>query len=56
MAEGLTDRQIAQCLWVSENTVHTHVRRVLAKLESSTRQEAVLFALRNVSRGGLRTW
>jgi len=32
MAEGLTDRAIAQRLWVSEKTVETHVRHVLRKL------------------------
>lgn len=46
MADGLTDRQIAERLQVSENTIHTHVRRVLGKLELATRQEAIVFALR----------
>jgi DNA-binding NarL/FixJ family response regulator len=33
MAEGLTDRGIAECLWGSPKTVETHVRHILAKLE-----------------------
>jgi DNA-binding NarL/FixJ family response regulator len=33
MAEGLTDRGIAECLWVSPKTVETHVRHILRKLD-----------------------
>ncbi len=32
MAEGLTDRAIADRLWLSEKTVETHVRHILRKL------------------------
>jgi DNA-binding NarL/FixJ family response regulator len=32
MAEGLTDRGIAERLWLSPKTVETHVRHVLQKL------------------------
>lgn len=32
MAEGLTDRGIAERLWLSRKTVETHVRHILQKL------------------------
>jgi DNA-binding NarL/FixJ family response regulator len=32
LAEGLTDRGIADRLWVTPKTVETHVRHILAKL------------------------
>jgi non-specific serine/threonine protein kinase len=37
IAQGLTNRQIAQTLAVSERTVHTHVPAILAKLGFSSR-------------------
>ncbi|MCZ7569452.1 MAG: response regulator transcription factor [Ardenticatenaceae bacterium] len=44
IAEGCTNREIAGRLSVSENTVKTHVSRILEKLEVSSRSEAVLQA------------
>lgn len=41
LAKGLTTAQIARDLFISENTVKTHVRHILEKLESSNRAEAV---------------
>ena len=41
LAEGKTTSQIAACLFISENTVKTHVRHILEKLEASNRTEAV---------------
>jgi len=41
LAEGLTTLQIAARLFISENTVKTHIRHILDKLESSNRTEAV---------------
>lgn len=41
LAKGLTTAQIARNLYISENTVKTHVRHILEKLESSNRAEAV---------------
>ena len=41
LAEGLTTTQIAARLYISENTVKTHIRHILDKLESSNRTEAV---------------
>ncbi len=44
VAQGLTNRQIGQRLFVSEKTVSVHVSNVLAKLEVSGRAEAVSVA------------
>jgi DNA-binding NarL/FixJ family response regulator len=33
MAEGLTDRGIAERLWFTPRTVETHVRHILRKLQ-----------------------
>lgn len=41
LAEGLTTLQIAMRLFISENTVKTHIRHILEKLEASNRTEAV---------------
>jgi DNA-binding NarL/FixJ family response regulator len=41
LAQGKTTIQIAEELYVSENTVKTHVRHILGKLEASNRAEAV---------------
>jgi DNA-binding NarL/FixJ family response regulator len=41
LAQGMTTSQIAAKLVISENTVKTHVRHILEKLEASTRLEAV---------------
>ena len=41
LARGMTSSQIATELFISENTVKTHVRHILEKLEASNRAEAV---------------
>jgi DNA-binding NarL/FixJ family response regulator len=41
LSKGLTTQQIANELFISENTVKTHVRHILEKLEASNRAEAV---------------
>lgn len=41
LAKGLTTAQTAAELFISENTVKTHVRHILEKLEASNRAEAV---------------
>ena len=46
LAEGRTDRDIASRLFISERTVHVHVRRILAKLSVSSRTEAAGLAIR----------
>lgn len=41
LAQGLSNRQIADVLFISENTTKNHVRSVLAKLQVKSRTEAV---------------
>jgi DNA-binding NarL/FixJ family response regulator len=41
LAEGWTDREIAETLFISRRTVNTHVSRLLAKLDVRSRREAV---------------
>lgn len=45
LADGLTTIQIAGHLFISENTVKTHIRHILEKLEASNRTEAVSKAI-----------
>lgn len=44
VAEGLTNREIGERLFISEKTVSVHVSRVMAKLGASGRTEAVALA------------
>jgi DNA-binding NarL/FixJ family response regulator len=46
LAEGRTNREIAQVLFISEVTAKVHVRNVLRKLGVRNRTEAALQALR----------
>lgn len=41
LAQGKTTAQISEDLFISDNTVKTHVRHILNKLEASNRAEAV---------------
>lgn len=45
LADGDTTSQIAARLFISENTVKTHVRHILEKLDAANRTEAVSKAL-----------
>jgi DNA-binding CsgD family transcriptional regulator len=49
VAEGYSTAEIARALWITEETVRTHVKRTLARLEARTRAHAVAIAFR----GGL---
>jgi two-component system, NarL family, response regulator LiaR len=46
VAQGFSNRDIANELTVSEATVRTHVSHILAKLDLSSRTQAALYALR----------
>lgn len=52
LARGLTGEEIAQRLVLSPETVRTHVRNAMGKLEARTRTEAVVKAL---ERGEIQT-
>jgi len=47
IARGLGNKEIAGALHISENTVKTHVRHILEKLNLSNRAEAAAYAVRN---------
>ncbi len=47
MAKGLSNREIARSLFVSEATVKTHVNRVFAKTGSRDRGQAIAYAHRH---------
>ena len=46
MAEGFTQKQIAERLYIAPNTVNTHVQRIYDKLHVNSNVEAVAKALR----------
>jgi two-component system NarL family response regulator len=46
VSEGLSNKQIAQRLVISQNTVKNHVRNILEKLRLRSRAEAAAFAVR----------
>ncbi len=46
IAKGMNNRDIANALFISENTVKNHVRNILEKLHLRSRMEAVLYAVR----------
>ena len=46
LANGYSNPEIAQRLFISPETVRTHVRNAMTKLEADTRTQAVALALR----------
>jgi ATP/maltotriose-dependent transcriptional regulator MalT len=47
VARGLSDREIAVALTLSEHTVHRHIANILTKLDLPSRAAAVAYATRN---------
>jgi DNA-binding NarL/FixJ family response regulator len=46
VAKGMSNREIGDELFISENTVQTHIRNILEKLHLHSRMEAVIYAVR----------
>jgi DNA-binding NarL/FixJ family response regulator len=47
LAAGLTKKQIADRLFISASTVHTHTVHIYGKCEVSTRAALAMFAMRH---------
>lgn len=47
VAQGLSNKQIAAKLFISENTVRNHLRNILEKLHLHSRVEAAVFAVQH---------
>ena len=46
VAKGMSNREIADELYISDNTVKNHIRNILEKLHLHSRMEAVIYAVR----------
>ena len=47
LAHGLSNAEVGQRLFISQETVKSHVRHILAKLDAGTRTHAVAIAMRD---------
>ncbi|TML40649.1 MAG: response regulator transcription factor [Actinobacteria bacterium] len=47
LADGMSNADVAARLFISQETVKSHVRHILTKLEADTRTHAVAIALRD---------
>jgi DNA-binding CsgD family transcriptional regulator len=52
IASGKSNQEIAETLFISRNTVSTHVRNILTKTGSANRTEAAAYAMRHGLSGG----
>ena len=46
VANGCSTAEIARELWITEDTVRTHIKRMMVRLEARTRAHAVAIAFR----------
>ncbi|HWV23808.1 MAG TPA: response regulator transcription factor [Thermomicrobiales bacterium] len=46
LGEGLSDREIAEHLFISKETVHTHMVNMMGKLGVESRMQALIFAVK----------
>jgi DNA-binding CsgD family transcriptional regulator len=46
VASGYSTPEIAKALWIAEDTVRTHIKRILVRLDARTRAHAVAIAYR----------
>jgi DNA-binding NarL/FixJ family response regulator len=47
LAQGLSNKEIAGVLWLSDRTVERHITALYRKIGVARRSEATAFALRN---------
>lgn len=47
LGEGLSDRDIAERLFISKETVHTHMVNMMGKLDVESRMQALIFAVKS---------
>ena len=50
LAEGLTNRQIADRMYLAEKTVKNYVTSVLSKMQMARRTQAAVYASRHLRR------
>jgi DNA-binding NarL/FixJ family response regulator len=55
IAQGASNREIAQTLYISEKTVRNHVTNILSRLNLRDRTQAAILALQNLPRLGSNT-
>ena len=46
VAEGYSTAEIARALWITEDTVRTHIKRMMVRLNARTRAQTVAIAFR----------
>jgi DNA-binding CsgD family transcriptional regulator len=46
VAEGYSTAEVARELWITEDTVRTHIKRMMVRLEAKTRAHLVTIAFR----------